>query len=288
MLRVEVMLDDIHTGLSLPKDLPAVEELAAQEDVALLLLDPLMSRIDEKLDTHRDAETRRALEPIAGLAHRANLAVLGLIHHNKSGSNDPLQLVMASKAFTAVPRSVHTVVPDPENPERRLFGTSKNNLGRTDLPTLVFTMASHPIDTDEGTAWVGRIVWEGTSDTSISEAMQQPAAGDDYSATGEAQNWLEDYLTMQGGTEESKTIKAEGKKAGHNESALHRARVKLRLTTRSEGMPRHTSWSLPDAQSETPPSETWPPPSTCAHCGEPMTRIYEGQTMHPNCEDEAA
>ena len=74
------MLDDIHTGLSLPKDLPAVEELAAQEDVALLLLDPLMSRIDEKLDTHRDAETRRALEPIAGLAHRANLAVLGLIH----------------------------------------------------------------------------------------------------------------------------------------------------------------------------------------------------------------
>ena len=59
---------------------------------------------------------------------------------------------MGSKAFTAVARSVHTVVPDPddETDQRRLFGTPKNNLGRSDLPTLAFTITGHPIDTDDG------------------------------------------------------------------------------------------------------------------------------------------
>ena len=51
---------------------------------------------------------------------------------------------MASKAFTAVARSVHTVMTDPDDDtgRRRLFGTPKNNLGRNDLPTLSFVIES--------------------------------------------------------------------------------------------------------------------------------------------------
>ncbi len=153
--RVEVLsTDDTHLGLSVPRDLHDLEQAARDTGAALLLLDPLMSRLGD-LDTHRDSEVRQALEPLVASAGRTRMAVLGLIHHNKSGSSDPLQLVMGSKAFTAVARSVHTVVPDPDDDTetRRLFGTPKNNLGRTNLPTLSFTIASHPIDTDEGTAW---------------------------------------------------------------------------------------------------------------------------------------
>lgn len=248
--RVEVVSAlGVHVGLSLPRDIQGLAQEAAQVDAALLLLDPLMSRLGA-LDTHRDAEVRQALEPLAALADRARLAVLGLIHHNKSGSSDPLQLVMGSKAFTAVARSVHTVVPDPddETETRRLFGTPKNNLGRADLPTLSFTIQSHGIPTDEGTAWTSQIVWGEDRHESIGETMRR-ATDDDRSATTEAAGWLSDYLVTKGGQAASADIKRAGHAAGHSDSTLKRARSRMGLRVTSAGMPRVTYWELASVES---------------------------------------
>jgi len=255
--RVEVLnADDIHVGLSLPRDLLAVDRAARETDAAMLLLDPLMSRLGD-LDTHRDAEVRQALEPLVAIADRTSMAVLGLIHHNKSGSADPLQLVMGSKAFTAVARSVHTVVPDPDDDTdtRRLFGTPKNNLGRTDLPTLSFTIASYAIDTDEGTAWTGRLEWGEELAASIGDTMRRAADGrEDRSATSEAADWLGDYVASKGGQVPSADAKRHGKAAGHSDAALRRARERLKLVVSSDGFPRVTYWDLPVAsQSCHPP-----------------------------------
>ena len=236
----------VHVGLSLPRDLVALERNARAVGAALLVLDPLMSRLGD-LDTHRDAEVRQALEPLVAIADRARMSILGLIHHNKSGSADPLQLVMGSKAFTAVARSVHTVVPDPddETEGRRLFGTPKNNLGRTDLPTLSFTIEGHPIDTDEGTAWTGRLEWGEEHADSIGEAMRRSVADEDKSDTTEAANWLSDYLTSKGGRAPSSEVKKAADAVGHKEKPLRNARKRLRLLTPSEGFPRITYWELP-------------------------------------------
>lgn len=253
--RVDVIsADSIQLGLSLPKDLRQVEDAARQVDAALLLLDPLMSRLDSKLDTHRDAEVRRALEPLVTAADRTGMAVLGLMHHNKSGSADPLQLVMGSKAFTAVARSVHTVVPDPDDDtdSRRLFGTPKNNLGTTDLPTLGFVIEPFAIETDDGTAWTGRLVWGSESTASITDAMKQ-SGDEDRSATSEAADWLEDYLTDNGGVAASTDIKRDGGKEGHSQDCLKRARKRINAAIESSGFPRKTYWVLPvGAQSEQP------------------------------------
>ena len=249
VFRVEVLNDiDIHVGLSLPRDLLAVEQAARDVAAALLLLDPLMSRLGD-LDTHRDAEVRQALEPLVAIADRTNLAVLGLIHHNKSGSADPLQLVMGSKAFTAVARSVHTVVPDPDDDTetRRLFGTPKNNLGRTDLPTLSFSIASYAIDTDEGTAWTGRLEWGEELATSIGDTMRRAAdTGEDRTATSEAAGWLTDFLAIGGGQVLSADAKKEGGRAGHSVDSIKRARAKLKLNVTSSGFPRVTYWEMPE------------------------------------------
>ncbi|MBA2639915.1 MAG: AAA family ATPase [Nocardioidaceae bacterium] len=247
VFRVEVRTAyDVHVGLSLPRDLVAVENAARQVDAALLILDPLMSRLDSNLDTHRDGEVRRALEPLAALADRARMAVLGLIHHNKSGSTDPLQVVMASKAFTAVARSVHSVIRDPDDDTdtRRLFGTPKNNLGRTDQPTLAFTVASHAVDTDDGTAWTGRVEWAGEVAGTIRDAMSRSNDGD-RTATAEAGDWLSDYLASRGGEASSADAKKEGAAAGHSQDCLKRAKRRLGITDRSEGFPRRTLWKLP-------------------------------------------
>ena len=243
--RVDVMHEFVHVGLSLPRDLAQLKHAAADTDAALLLLDPLMSRLG-KLDTHRDAEVRQALEPLVAVADLARMAVLGLIHHNKSGSTDPLQLVMGSKAFTAVARSVHTVVPDPDNDTRRLFGTPKNNLGRTDLPTLAFTIGSHRIDTDEGPAWTGRLEWGEELAESIAETMRRANVDeDDRSAAAEAAEWLRDFLGHQGGQVPSADVKRAARAAGHTERPLRAARERLRIQIEHHGFPRVTYWSLP-------------------------------------------
>lgn len=254
VFRVEVVtVDEIHVGLSLPRDLIALEDAAAHAGAALLLLDPLMSRLGD-LDTHRDAEVRQALEPLVSIADRTGMSILGLIHHNKGGSTDPLQLVMGSKAFTAVARSVHTVVPHPDDEERRVFGTPKNNLGRTNLPSLTFTLAGHPIDTEEGTAWTGRIEWGDDLDESIGEVMRRAVPDEDRTATDEAIEWLQDFLVKEGGSASSGDIKRAGKVVGHSERTLGRARRALHLTTTREGFPSVTSWTLPVATPVAPKS----------------------------------
>lgn len=238
--------DEVYVGMNVIKDLKLLEQAAVQVDAGLLLLDPLMSRLGDQ-DTHKDSEVRTALEPIVDVADRVGLSVLGLIHHNKSGSTDPLQLIMGSKAFTAVARSVHTVVidPDDEEEERKLFGTPKNNLGRANLPTLSFTIVSAAVDTDEGTAWTGRLVWGAEVSESISAVMERSGTENtDRTALKEAAEWLHDFLSMTG-VVGSARVKDEGRKAGHSESALKRARHRIKVETRSEGFPRTTFWYLP-------------------------------------------
>lgn len=259
--RVDVKsAEGLDVGLNLPRDLVALEQHVREVDAALILLDPLMSRLDGALDTHKDADVRLALEPLTCLADRSDAAILGLIHVNKGTSADPLTLLMGSRAFAAVARAVLFVMTDPEDEETRLLGQAKNNLGRTDLPTLAFRIEpAHVADTEEGPVWTGRLGWVGEREGSIRDALE--AAGDTSdtrTAVGEACAWLEDHLTSVGGTDSSKAIKDAGGKVGLSQDSLKRARLKLKVTSESCGFPRQTFWTLPGTavQSEQPPGES--------------------------------
>lgn len=249
--RVEVETSEgVGSAVSLPRDLVALEQAIRDTDTAVVLLDPLMSRLDSKLDTHKDGDVRLALEPLVAVADRSGAAVIGLIHVNKSTSSDALTLLMASRAFSAVARAVLFVMKDPEDEERRLLGQPKNNLGRTDLPTLTFRIDSAKVaDTDKGPVTTGRVVWLGETQQSISEALESASqTGQSRSATAEAADWLEDWLTSKGGTDDSATIKKAGAAAGHSLDSLKRAKDRLRITHQAEGFPRRTFWSLAGTQ----------------------------------------
>jgi len=250
--RVDVHTYDGHvTGLSLPRDLTELEAAVAQVQAALILLDPLMSRLDGKLDTHKDAEVRLALEPLVSIANRSGAATLGLIHLNKGMSTDPLTMLMGSRAFAAVARAVLFCMVDPDDEDMRVLGQPKNNLGRTDLPTLAFRINSaHVADTKEGPVYTGKIEWTGEG-RSLTDTLEAAAEGPHVrTATQEAADWLSDWLTSQGGTDESANIKRAGAAAGHHVEALRRARGRghLVLEVTSEGFPRRTYWSLPGTQ----------------------------------------
>jgi hypothetical protein len=250
--RVDVVsADHIHVGLSLPRDTLGIEEIVAQTGAVMLVLDPLLSRLAENLDSHKDAEVRRALEPLTMVADRCNLFVLGLVHVNKSGGGgDVLDRLMGSRAFTAVARSVSVVVDDPddESERRRLFGTPKNNLGRSDLPSLTFTVEGAEVQTPDGPTTVGRLLWGGESATSVRDAMDR--GGEDSTvrtATAEAVDWLQEYMQMYGPSVLSKDVKDAARAAGHSAKTLNTARTRLGLESRPRPntFPRITEWCEP-------------------------------------------
>jgi hypothetical protein len=245
--RVDVATSAGFNGsLSLPGDLDALRELVVQVDAAMVLLDPLMSRLDARLDTHKDAEVRLALEPLVALADRCEIAVIGLIHVNKSTSTDPLTMLMASRAFAAVARAVLFVTVDPDNPQIRFLGQPKNNLGRTDLPCRIFTIQGVKVaDSDEGPVWTAKIVWEGETDRTIDEILRTAAeTNDTRAAVAEAAAWLTDYLQLHP-VVPSKQVKQDGSKADHSENSLKRARHKIGAGVKPFGFPRTTYWSKP-------------------------------------------
>jgi hypothetical protein len=73
--------------------------------VKLIVIDPVVAVT--KVDSHKNAETRRDLQPIVDLAERTRAAVLGIHHLTKrSEGADPLDRASGSLAFGAGPRVV--------------------------------------------------------------------------------------------------------------------------------------------------------------------------------------
>jgi hypothetical protein len=250
--RVNVQVGGRPGSLTLPLDIDALAGAVTGVGGALVILDPLISRLDAKLDTHRDAEVRKGLEPLAA-ADRGGFSILGLIHINKGTSNDPLTMLMASRAFAAVARSVVFATLDPEQPGMRLVGQPKNNLGRTDLPTLMFDIVEKVAGrdaVDNSVVTAGQLRWCGESKRTILEALADAARSPDARAAGkEAEAWLADYLRAHP-VAASADIKDAADADGISDSTLKRARKRIGAGTASVGFPRRTVWSakgvLPD------------------------------------------
>jgi hypothetical protein len=257
--RIEVRTaDDITVGLSLPRDLRDIEVAARQAEAALMLLDPLMSRISDRLDPHKDLEVRQALEPLTWIANRVGMTILGIIHLNKTGSVDILDRVMGSKAFTAVARAVCAVVPDPDDEagHRRLFGVPKNNLGRSDLPSIRFTVQGALVETLDGPSETAIAVLGDETETSIHEAMERSGEDADVrTQVADCKTWLREYLT-ENSHSDSRDVKRAAASQGFSESTLRWARKSLRVVvTNLSTSPRRTVWSLPESVVSIPRGE---------------------------------
>jgi hypothetical protein len=203
-------------GLNLIQDRKMIEHVCAQHDVALMVLDPLMSRLGS-MDTHKDAEVRQALEPLTQIAGALRFAIIGIMHNNKSARGDAVNAVMGSVGFGAVARSVHQVARDPDDSRLRIFGTVKNNLGKESGPNpgdldswaysidTIFFDSVDPEDPEPITT--SMLVWEGDASMHIKEALSTNAtadreAGKNRRATpkgNEASDWLDTLLHQRGG-----------------------------------------------------------------------------------------
>ncbi|MER5647298.1 AAA family ATPase [Streptosporangium sp. NPDC002524] len=220
--RVEAVVSEDETGtISLPHDLALLEASIRELNAKLVVLDPLMSTIAAKIDTHKERDTRTVLDPLARLADRAGCTMLGIAHFGKGIGTDPSSLITGSGAFKNVPRAVFGFACDPDS-DTRVMSQTKNSLGRSDLPSLAYRIDSAKVETPKGMADVGLFIFDGEAERSVEEVL---AGGDreEVKAKVAAADFLRDAL--DGRWVRSKDIAEEAREAhGISERTLKRAR----------------------------------------------------------------
>src|SRR5262249_40858369 len=115
------------------RDMPGLADAIKHKgEVKLVVIDPL-AMVAVK-DSHRNAETRRDLQPVIDLCRATGAAVVG-IHHLSKGTagREPVERLIGSIAFAAVARVVLIATKlsahDPEGKERRVLIRAKSNIG---------------------------------------------------------------------------------------------------------------------------------------------------------------
>jgi hypothetical protein len=248
-------LDGATLPLSLPRDCDQLGARIPDHDVALLVIDPLISAVDSRINVNSE-ELRLALEPLAKLADQTGVAVFGLAHFNKASGTDALSRVTGSRAFAAVSRAAVAFARDPNAEDGScVISQIKSNLGRLDLPSLRYRVESVQLDTTDGPGQWGRLVMLGETDTHVEAIL---AAADSNTQTGcnnEVDAWLTAFLTERGGVASSKDVfEHGGNVGGWSSDQLHRAkrRIKIKASkvgTRDGGWTWHLPGATPAADS---------------------------------------
>jgi len=116
-------------GFNLTADLKLLEQTIAEVgDVRLVVIDPISSYLGPKVDSHVSAAVRHVLEPVSEMAARLRIAIVAITHQPKGTGAAAIHRFIGSIGFVAVSRSAYLVISDPEDKDRRLFLSTKNNL----------------------------------------------------------------------------------------------------------------------------------------------------------------
>ena len=229
-------------GFSLDRDLPQlIEVLKLNTDSRLVVIDPV-SAYCGGTDSHKNADVRGLLAPLAQMASQYRVAVVMVTHLSKGSGGKAVYRAMGSLAFAAASRAVWNVVKDHEDDKRRLILLAKMNVCQESTG-----MAYRLID--------GRVCWEEapvlmTADEHLAteETPRQRNAG-----SGEALSAAKDWLseTLAGQSMLASHVHDLADDASISKATLKRAKKGAGVKSERIGFGRDSScwWTIP------PPSE---------------------------------
>lgn len=196
--RVDAIEEDLSLGhIILPRDCRELVGLAGEVNAGALMLDPIISTIDDGISVNQAKELRRALEPLRASAAEAGFMVNALAHFNKMVDVDVLSKIPGARAWAEVARAAFGLAEDKEGDDnggpRYVASQIKNNLGALNLPHITYTVEVVTIPTDDGDATVGRWVPVGESDIGVEEILSrraQPSTRDTSETTKLIVEWV--------------------------------------------------------------------------------------------------
>jgi putative DNA primase/helicase len=207
----------------LQRDLKSLErEVESFENVNLVTFDPISSYLGSKIDGNSNNDVRRVLEPLSRIAARHQAAIVSLTHSPKGSGSKALNQFIGSAAFVNVVRAAFLVMRDPDDIERILFLTAKNNLGK-DPGGLAYRIGVRFVG-EHGEIPAPYIVWEDKPVAITANEALAAARGDgrNRSATDEAGDFLREILAD--GPVPQKDVEAQADGAGLSWAAVKRAK----------------------------------------------------------------
>lgn len=242
---------ETHRGFSLQQDVDALAQTIAEiGDVAAVVIDPVSAYLGDT-DSHRNAEVRALLAPLAEVAARCSVSMILVSHLNKGAAPEALMRVTGSLAFVAAARSAYLIAADPDDRGRRLLLPLKNNLA-PDQSGLAFRIEGVTLDSPRGPVETSRVMWEPAPVTATADEVLRPQAPAVDSSLREVSDWLRAALRDPMPAAE---VFRQAREAGHTEKTIRRAADQLGVTKQKTAMRGGWTWSLGGR------GRRWPTPS---------------------------
>lgn len=216
--------------------------IAATEHCRLVVVDPISAYLG-KTDSHKNAEVRSVLAPLAELATETRVAILAVSHLRK-GEGAAIYRTMGSLAFVAAARAAWIVTEDNTNTRRRLLLPAKNNLA-PDTEGLAFTVESAE-DGAPVVAWESGAVTISADDAMDAGRKQHGPAQDERH---EAKVWLRKELL--GGARPAKELIEDGDGMGFSKRTVQRALRDIGGLSEKRGFSGGWLWSLSQGDTNT-------------------------------------
>lgn len=217
-----------------PGDGLALQDAAEAIHAGLIVIDPLMLYLEASINANRDADVRRALNPIMKAAERTRSAVLILRHLTKGGGPNALYrgggsigIIGAARIGLMVARDTKT----DESGKTCALACTKNNLAPFP-PAQLYALESAP------GSHVARIAWLGVSERSADDMLDT----EERSARDEAEDFLRDMLA--GGPISVQDIKRESTAAGISWRTIERAKADLGIKAEKNGYTGSWQWRV--------------------------------------------
>jgi putative DNA primase/helicase len=254
MSRVHFVQEICQDGSTRPfdpaKDVDAlVRRAESLPSVRLMIIDPVVSAVQG--DSHKNAETRRELQPLVTLARVLGCAVVGISHFTKgTAGRDPVERVTGSLAFAALARVVIVAAKmkaddeDTAGRPKRMLARAKSNIGPDD-GGFIYDLELTELPDYPGVI-ASRVLWGGAMEGTARDLLANAETTDDpadRAAIDEAMDFLR--AELEDGPMPAKDVQNGAKAAGHSEATLRRAKRRLGVRADKVAMRGGWSWSLP-------------------------------------------
>jgi len=233
---------------------PLRRKLIEIGDVRLLIVDPVVSAVAG--DSHKNAEVRRGLQPLADLAASMRCALLGITHFSKgTGGRDPVERLTGSLAFGALARVVLVAAKHQEEGEDgrtvRLFCRAKSNIGPDD-GGFEYDLHQAELKTHPG-IFASSVLWGEAVEGAARELLATADATCDDGEGGtlaDAKRFLADLLAD--GPMRAGEVFKDADQAGYSKRSIQRAANAIKVERHKDGMKGGWQWRLPPKMPNTP------------------------------------
>jgi len=200
--------DEVTQRVRLDEHLRLIKELIIEEELRLLIIDPLSSYLGIH-NVNSEQDMRDVLDPLGNIASDTGCAVVLVRHHKKSVTGDAKTQGGGSIGITAVARSLLMVDRDPRRPPDSGWGVlalGKSNIAPPDTPSIDFEVGATEVGDGIETS---RVIWGGPTEVSADELLELRAEkSTDRGLLGETEDMILELLMEHDGSIAAKDLQS--------------------------------------------------------------------------------